>query len=62
MALVFQLLLAVFVLYSFVMVVAVPVAYASPSNWGQTKPLLLVGSILWVAMVLVIGVLNAFVV
>jgi len=62
MALVFQLLLAVFVLYSFVMVVAVPVAYASPSNWGQAKPLLFVGSVVWVAMVLVIGVLNSFVV
>ncbi len=62
MALVFQLLLAVFVLYSFVMVVAVPVAYASPSNWGQSKPLLFVGSIVWVLMVLVIGVLNSFVV
>ncbi len=62
MALIFQLLLALFVLYSFVMVIAVPVAYASPSNWGQSKPLLLVGSMVWVAMVLILGVLNSFVV
>ncbi len=62
MALIFQLLLALFVLYSFVMVIAVPVAYASPSSWGQSKPLLFVGSIVWVVMVLIIGVLNSFVV
>jgi len=39
MQIIFQLLLAAFVLFSFVMVIAVPVAYASPSNWNQSKPL-----------------------
>ncbi|MDX1977521.1 MAG: photosystem II reaction center protein PsbZ [Pseudanabaenaceae cyanobacterium bins.68] len=62
MAVIFQLLLAFFVLFSFVMVVAVPVAYATPSNWNQSKPFLLVGSGLWLILVVVIGVLNSFVV
>ncbi len=61
MTIVFQLLLAVLVLFSFVMVIGVPVAYASPSNWNQSKPLLLVGSIIWGVLVVAVGILNAFV-
>jgi photosystem II PsbZ protein len=62
MTILFQLLLAFFVLYSFVLVVGVPVAYASPSLWNQSKPLLFVGSGLWLILVIVIGVLNSFVI
>ncbi len=62
MAILFQLLLAIFVLFSFVMVVGVPVAYATPSAWNQSKPLLFLGSIIWVAFVIALGVLNSFVV
>jgi len=61
MTIVFQLLLAALVLFSFVMVIGVPVAYASPSNWNQSKPLLLIGSIIWGVLVVVVGILNAFV-
>jgi photosystem II PsbZ protein len=61
MTIVFQLLLAVLVLFSFVMVIGVPVAYASPSNWNQSKPLLLIGSIIWGLLVVAVGILNAFV-
>ncbi|MFN3360428.1 MAG: photosystem II reaction center protein PsbZ [Pseudanabaenaceae cyanobacterium] len=62
MTLIFQVLVALFILYSFAMVIAVPVAYALPSNWNQTRPLILLGSILWVLFVIVIGILNSFVV
>ncbi len=61
MTVIFQLLLAVLVLFSFVMVIGVPVAYASPSNWNQSKPLLLIGSIIWGILVVAVGILNAFV-
>ncbi len=61
MTIVFQLLLAVLVLFSFVMVIGVPVAYASPSNWNQSKPLLLIGSVIWSLLVVAVGILNAFV-
>ncbi|BBC25173.1 MAG: photosystem II reaction center protein PsbZ [Pseudanabaena sp.] len=61
MTILFQLLLAAFVLFSFVLVIGVPVAYASPSSWNQTKPLLFLGSLIWVAFVIVIGILNSFV-
>ncbi|HEY9659052.1 MAG TPA: photosystem II reaction center protein PsbZ [Allocoleopsis sp.] len=62
MSILFQLALAALVALSFVMVVAVPVAYASPQNWDQSKRLIFLGSGLWVLLVLVVGGLNYFVV
>lgn len=58
----FQIVLAALVIHSFIMIVGVPVAYASPQNWGQAKPLLFIGSGLWVALVIAVGVLNFLVV
>jgi photosystem II PsbZ protein len=62
MSIVFQFALAALVLMSFVMVIAVPVAYASPRNWEQSKRLILLGSGLWTLLVLTVGGLNYFVV
>lgn len=59
---VFQIALAALVLLSFVMVVGVPVAYASGQDWEQSKRLIWVGSGAWVALVLVVGALNYLVV
>lgn len=61
MSIIFQLSLAALVLFSFVMVVGVPVAYASPQNWDQSKRLLFLGSGVWIALVLLVAVLNYFV-
>jgi len=58
----FQITLAALVALSFVMVIGVPVAYASPQNWVQTKRLILLGSGVWVALVFVVGALSYFVV
>jgi photosystem II PsbZ protein len=63
MVILFQLLLTVLVLFSFVMVVGVPVAYASPTVFGgRSKELILLGSAIWAAMVVLVGILNYFVV
>ncbi|MBW4513772.1 MAG: photosystem II reaction center protein PsbZ [Timaviella obliquedivisa GSE-PSE-MK23-08B] len=62
MSILFQIALAGLVFISFVMVVAVPVAYASPQNWDQSKRLLYLGSGLWIVLVLLVGGLNYFVV
>jgi photosystem II PsbZ protein len=62
MTILFQLVLALFVLFSFVMVIGVPVAYASPQNWDQSKPLLYLGSGIWVALVVLVALLNFFVI
>jgi photosystem II PsbZ protein len=55
---VFQLVLAFFVILSFILVVAVPVALASPQNWDQSKRLILSTSGVWAGLVIVLGVLN----
>lgn len=62
MSILFQLLLFVLVVWSFVMVIGVPVAYASPQNWEQSKRLIFLGSIIWGVLVVVVGSLNYFVV
>ena len=62
MSVIFQLFLTALVFLSFVMVIGVPVAYASPQNWDQSKPLIFVGSFAWVALVIVVGILNFFVI
>ena len=62
MTILFQLVLALLVLFSFVMVVGVPVAYASPQNWEQSKTLIYFGSGIWIALVLLVAALNFFVI
>ncbi len=58
MTIVFQLALAALVLFSFIMVIGVPVAYASPQNWDQSKPLLYLGSGIWIILVVLVAILN----
>ena len=62
MSIVFQIALAALVLFSFLMVIGVPVAYASPQNWNQSKPLLYLGSGIWAILVILVAVLNFFVI
>jgi len=62
MSIVFQIALAALVLFSFLMVIGVPVAYASPQNWNQSKPLLYLGSGIWAILVVLVAVLNFFVI
>jgi photosystem II PsbZ protein len=62
MSIVFQLALTALVLLSFALVVGVPVAYATPQNWNQSKSLIFIGSGIWVALVLAVGALNFLVV
>lgn len=62
MSIIFQIALTALVLFSFLMVVGVPVAYASPQNWDQAKPLLYLGSGVWAILVILVGVLNFFVI
>lgn len=62
MSVIFQLALFVLVLWSFVMIIGVPVAYASPGNWEQSKRLIFLGSIVWGVLVVLVGGLNYLVV
>ncbi|HEY9890957.1 MAG TPA: photosystem II reaction center protein PsbZ [Candidatus Sericytochromatia bacterium] len=62
MTVIFQISLAALVALSFIMVVGVPVAYATPQNWSQSKNLIFLGSGVWAALVILVGVLNFLVV
>jgi photosystem II PsbZ protein len=43
-------------------VIGVPIAYASPKNWEQSKRLILLGSVVWGLLVVLVGGLNYLVV
>jgi len=62
MTILFQLALGALVFLSFIMVIGVPVAYASNQNWEQSKNLIFVGSGAWLLLVIAVGILNFFVV
>nr|YP_009773758.1 Z protein of photosystem II [Chaetophoropsis polyrhiza]QIZ74024.1 Z protein of photosystem II [Chaetophoropsis cf. attenuata FACHB-2291]QIZ74254.1 Z protein of photosystem II [Chaetophoropsis polyrhiza]QJE70465.1 Z protein of photosystem II [Chaetophoropsis pisiformis] len=59
---IFQLTLFALVLFSFVLVVGVPVVFALPNGWTENKRVVLSGLGLWLLLVFVVGILNSFVV
>jgi photosystem II PsbZ protein len=62
MVFIFNLFLLALVLLSFVLVVGVPVAYASGQNWDESKRLIWLGSGVWIGLVLIVALLNFLVV
>ena len=62
MIFIFQLSVFAFIVLSFLLVIGVPVAFASPNGWAQNKNLVLSGTGLWFLLVFVVGILNSFVV
>lgn len=62
MTFVFQLILFAFVFLSFLLVVSVPVVFASPEGWTEYKGTLFSGLGLWVLLIFAVGILNSFVV
>nr|AKL79012.1 photosystem II protein Z [Euglena viridis] len=58
----FQISLLALVAFSFLMVVAVPVVFASPNGWNENKNFVLVGAAMWTGLVLLVGTLNSFVI
>jgi photosystem II PsbZ protein len=62
MTFIFQLILFSFVILSFLLVVSVPVVFASPEGWTEYKGTLFSGLGLWVLLIFAVGILNSFVV
>lgn len=58
----FQISLLALIAFSFIMVLAVPVVFASPNGWNENKNLVLLGAALWTLLVLLVGTLNSFVI
>jgi|TARA_B110000305_G_C19437943_1_gene640077 photosystem II PsbZ protein len=62
MILLFQLALFALIAVSFLMVVAVPVSFASPEGFAGSKGPIFTGAALWIFLVFLVGVLNSFVI
>lgn len=62
MTLIFQLTLFALIAVSFLLVIGVPVAFASPNGWTQNKGTVFSGLGLWIFLVFAVGILNSFVV
>nr|YP_009389126.1 photosystem II protein Z [Euglena archaeoplastidiata]AKR17899.1 photosystem II protein Z [Euglena archaeoplastidiata] len=57
----FQASLLALIAFSFLMVISVPVVFASPNGWNENKNYILLGSAAWASLVLIVGTLNYFV-
>ena len=62
MTLLFQLALFAFIALSFLLVIGVPVVFASPDGWSENKGVVFSGVGLWIFLVFLVGILNSFVV
>lgn len=60
--LIFQFSLLALIAFSFLLVIAVPVVFASPNGWNENKNFVLFGSAAWSVLVLLVGTLNSFVI
>nr|YP_009145396.1 photosystem II protein Z [Cryptoglena skujai]AKL39021.1 photosystem II protein Z [Cryptoglena skujai] len=58
----FQASLLALIAFSFVLVISVPVVFASPNGWNENKSLLLLGAATWTALVILVGTLNYMVI
>nr|NP_038411.1 photosystem II protein Z [Mesostigma viride]Q9MUP9.1 RecName: Full=Photosystem II reaction center protein Z; Short=PSII-Z [Mesostigma viride]AAF43851.1 hypothetical chloroplast RF9 [Mesostigma viride]WKT08282.1 Z protein of photosystem II [Mesostigma viride]WKT08388.1 Z protein of photosystem II [Mesostigma viride] len=58
----FQLTVLALIATSFLMVIGVPVIFASPEGWVKSKNFVFSGALLWISLVFAVGILNSFVV
>lgn len=58
----FQASLLALIALSFLLVVGVPVVFASPNGWNENKNYILSGSAIWAGLVLLVGTLNYLVI
>ena len=62
MLLLFQFTTLAFIALSFLLVIGVPIVFASPDGWTQNKNTVFLGVFFWFFLVFSIGLLNSFVV
>nr|YP_009105965.1 Z protein of photosystem II [Gloeotilopsis sterilis]AIT94780.1 Z protein of photosystem II [Gloeotilopsis sterilis] len=62
MTFLFQLTLFALIALSLLLVVGVPVVFASPNAWTENKGTVFSGLGLWILLVFAVGILNSFVV
>lgn len=58
----FQFSILALIVLSFVLVIAVPVIFASPNGWNENKNPIVLGATAWIALVFLVGSLNYFII
>nr|YP_009548486.1 Z protein of photosystem II [Tryonia myriophylla]AYW15307.1 Z protein of photosystem II [Tryonia myriophylla] len=61
MTIAFQFALFGLIVTSFLLVVGVPVAFASPEGWSSSKNIVFSGASLWIGLVFSVGIPNSFI-
>lgn len=62
LSLLFQASLLLLVFLSFLLVIGIPVVFASPNGWNENRNSIVVGVTTWTLLVFIVGILNYFVV
>jgi photosystem II PsbZ protein len=62
MLLIFQLALLALIVVSFLLIIGVPVVFATPEGWSDNKGTIFSAIALWFLLVFTVGVLNSFVI
>lgn len=62
MAIIVQFLVLLLIVISTILVIGIPVTFASPGQWEKSKNLIFTVAGLWGSLVIITGVLNSFVI
>nr|YP_010759901.1 photosystem II protein Z [Cuscuta chinensis]AZL92773.1 PsbZ [Cuscuta chinensis]WEY29858.1 photosystem II protein Z [Cuscuta chinensis] len=57
----FQLVVFVLIVTSFILLISVPVVFASPEGWSSKKNVVFSGAALWVGLLFLVAVLNSLI-
>jgi len=61
MTLVFQLAVFALIATSSILLISVPVVFASPDGWSSNKNVIFSGTSLWIGLVFLVGILNSLI-
>nr|YP_010723625.1 photosystem II subunit Z [Bolbostemma paniculatum]WDW26995.1 photosystem II subunit Z [Bolbostemma paniculatum] len=61
MTIAFQLAVFALIVTSSILVISVPVVFASPDDWAGNKNVVFSGTSLWIGLVFLVGILNSLI-
>lgn len=61
MTIAFQLAVFALIVTSSILLISVPVVFASPDGWSSNKTVVFSGTSLWIGLVFLVGILNSLI-
>lgn len=61
MTIAFQLAVFALILTSSILLISVPLVFASPDGWSSNKSVVFSGTSLWIGLVFLVGILNSLI-